>query len=483
MTLVAALQSTDERLYPGESSPRPSRNTVLMLCDINKAATDIANKVHQMYRGLGLTRRDATSDAEVPRVVVRMFCWSLEKTSLRRGRLEAEYKELLSRVKRGDRDPMSGASGFSKARPAANKTAEKDESEEVAVHRLSLPFFKAGSSYAARTARLQKGHEAPTLDQAVRDYYERHKDTTYANLRDITKSVDLERFDKSVAIHYSVEKEIEEVYRNAMREIDVIVCTPTTASKLSTDLADIFNPVLVIFDEAPHARELSTLIPIARFNPTAWLFTGDERQTKPWVGSYGRSPNINQYAPQLRTSLMERAVQLKANSHSLMVNHRARGGLHELPSELFYDNVMISAYTQGQDGWLPDSASHLRNSYIMKMKQKDGPEVSRLVVVLGMIGPPVEEQKSWYHPKHELWVMNLIRKLLGDPKFKKPNGKDQGTILVMSPYRAASIEYQRSIKNLRRYRSLDTSNVEARTVGTAQGNEADFVIFDLVRDR
>ncbi|KAL1869644.1 hypothetical protein Daus18300_005499 [Diaporthe australafricana] len=485
IVLVAALQSADERLHAGESSPRPNRNTVLMLCDINKTTTDIANKVHQMYRGLGLTRKDSTSGAEVPRVAVRMFCWSHEKTSLRRGRLESEWKELLSRVERGDHDPISGASGFARATKASDETPEKekDESEEVAVHRLSLPFLKGGSSHAARTAGKQNEQEAPTLDQFVRADYERHKDTTYATLRDIIRGVDLEKFDRSVGIPFSVEMEIEKVYRNALRQIDFIAMTPVTASKFSSDLAAIFNPVLVIVNEAPHARELSTLTPIARFNPAAWLFTGDDRQTKPWVGSYGKRPNINEYAPQLRTSMMERAIQLKANSHTLMVNHRARGGLHELPSKLFYDNVMISAYTQEQHGWLPNSTSHLRDSYIMKMKQNNGPRVSRLIVVLGKIGPPAEEQSNWYHREHELWVMNLIRRLLSDPKFTKSNGKDRGTILVMSPYRAASIQYRRSIKDLMRYRMLDTSNVEARTVGTAQGNEADFVILDLVRDR
>lgn len=482
--LIAALQSTDEMVFPGERLPRPHRNTALILCDINKPATDIANKIHEWYRQLRLMRLDPSTGQPVPRVVVRMYCWSYEKTSLRRGRIEAENEQLLHRFLRGDRNPMSGANGFAGGPATANYNSVGDESEMVDVHRFSLPFLRAGTSNAARIADLQESNVAPTLDQFARADYERYKDTEYYRLRNMLRGVDTENIDMTTVISFAVEKEIEKVYRNALRKIDVLVTTPVTASKFSGALANIFDPSIVIFDEAPHAREASTLIPIANFKPVAWIFTGDHRQMKPWVGSYKRTPNINQHALQLRLSLVERAHHLGVRQPALMINHRAVGDLHQLPSALFYDTRMISHYPQVQHGSLPYSTRHIRDSYIMPMKQNGGRQVSRLLVVLPDIGPPVNMQDSWYHPRHQQWVKTLVSRLLQDQHFRKPNWSERGTILIMAPYKTASTEYRKLIKELRNGRQrLDTSRVDARTVDTAQGHEADCVILDLVRDR
>lgn len=471
-------------MYPGERSIYVHRNTTLLLCDINKAATDIANKFHQLYRKLRLTRLSETTGDTVHRVVVRMFCWSYEKVSVRRGRLEAEDHEVRRRIARGDRDPMSGANGFAGGVGFASYNSVADESDMIDVHRFSLPFLRAGTSSAARTADLQQEHVAPTLDQFAREDYERNKHTEYSNLRNMLRGVDIENFDSTIVVSYAVEKEIEKVYRNALRKIDVLATTPVTASKFSTALANIFNPTLVIFDEAPHAREASTLIPIAKFSPVAWIFTGDHRQTRPWVGSCGKGPNVNKYSRQLRVSMMERASRLHPRGHALMINHRARGGIQQLPSMLFYDNNMVSAYSQAQQGWLPPSTYHLQNSYMRQMKRNTGSWSSRLIVVLRGIGAPTNVQESWYHPRHHRWVMNLVSKLLRDRNFRQPDGREQGTILIMAPYKAASFEYRKAIKELRAAsHRVNTSKVEARTIDTAQGHEADFVILDLVRNK
>lgn len=413
-----------------------------------------------------------------------MYCWSYEKKSVRRGRLEADNEELIRRLERGDRNPMAGATGFAGGRGIADYNSAEDGREMVDVHRFSVPFLRAGTSHATRMATLQQETLAPTLDQFARVNYEREQSSEYSLLRNMLRSLDTENFDMTTIVPYAVEREIERVYRNALQKIDVLVTTPVTASKFSSALANIFKPALVIFDEAPHAREASTLIPIAKFNPLAWIFTGDHRQMKPWVGSHGKRPNTNKYAPQLRISMMERAHHVNPGRHALMINHRARGNLHQLPSSLSYGNRMVSAYAEGQNDWLPPSARHLRDSYIMPMKRHNGPPVSRLLVVLGGIGRPTNVQESWYHPAHRQWVKDLVSKLLQDSDFRKADGVGRGTILIMAPYKAASIEYKKVIKELRTGGPrLNTSSVEGRTIDTAQGHEADFVILDLVRDR
>lgn len=446
---------------PGASFLRPFRNKVLFLLDINKPLTDIANKMHQLCGELGLTRNESDG-SEVPRLVIRMFCWSYEKTSIRRGRLAAEREELLCNL----HDDGSKNQGKSDG-PLSRYEEDKDKTEKVEIYKFSNAFQRAETPL--------EDCVAPTLDQAARSWYERHKTTKYANLRAIVAS------NSTRDCGNAFESYIEQVYRDVLEAADVVVTTPVSASKFSKDLGSCFRPSLVIYDEAPHARELSTLIAIANFHPAAWLFTGDHRQTKPWVGSHGKKPAINKFVHQLRVSMMERAHVANPDMPSLLINHRAYGNLQMLGSKLFYSGKMVSAHDPDK---LPPSTLHLRQNYIMPLKSNTGPNVSRLIVVLKGIEPPVEVQKSWYHPKHQQWTMDLVTKLLRDPQFLHTNGKDAGSILIMSPYKQSFLEYRKAIKELKKKSpDLEKRIVEPRTVGTAQGHEADFVILDLVRCR
>lgn len=451
---------------PGQASPKPSRNKVLILLDINKPLTDIANKMHQLCGELGLTRKES-DESEVPRLVIRMFCWSYETTSVHRGRLKAEREELLwinSHDGAGLRKNLDQADG-----PLSRYKPESDKTKRIEIHKFSNAFWKADKPLEECIA--------PTLDQAARSWYEKHKHTKYSNLRTVLGIRNSEDFNALV------DEEIEQVYRDVLQAADVVVTTPVTASKFSKHMGSCFQPSLVIFDEAPHARELSTLIAIARFHPAAWLFTGDHRQTKPWVSSHGKRPAINKAVHQLRVSMMERAYVANPRMPSLLINHRAHGNLQMLASKLFYQGEMVPAKDPDD---FPSSTIHLRQKYIMPLKANNGPEVSRLIVILKGIGPPTDVQKSWYHPKHQEWIMGLVSKLLRDPQFLQINGKDPGSILIMSPYKQAFYEYRKAIKELKK-NSPDLAkrvlNVEPRTIGTVQGHEADFVILDLVRDR
>ncbi|KAG5744129.1 hypothetical protein H9Q72_000274 [Fusarium xylarioides] len=49
--------------------------------------------------------------------------------------------------------------------------------------------------------------------------------------------------------------------------------------------AKLFKPDAISMDEAFHAREPMALIPIAFFEPIVWIFTGDVKQTQPFVKS------------------------------------------------------------------------------------------------------------------------------------------------------------------------------------------------------
>lgn len=493
LVVAAALQLKDEITHPGVQVPTPWNNKVLYLIDINRPLNDTANKMARLYDELGLTKKSRIDGSTTPRVAIRMHCWSYEKTRASRNRLQAEWDELNHRVEEHRAKPESRQQGIS-AQQAGDVTAaaadnsdkgplEKyyckiDESQKLTVYRLAPSFRKA--EHLSRTRAGQPDEcIAPSLDDAAWAMYQRFKDTKYARLTTIRRHMNIVR---STDLGYLEDSELETLYRDTLHDADIVFTTPVSASKFSSSM---FSPALVIFDEAPHARELSNLIAIAHFNPAAWIFSGDVRQTKPFVRSLGNNPCRNEYVEQLRVSMMARAYRKNPDGPSLNINHRARGDLQNLASTLFYRDRMIPAINPQRPGAIPPSTVHLRDRYIMPMKRNEGNQVSRLLVRLKDPGPVEQvDERSWWRPGHQRWIMDLVLKLLKDAGFRQTDGVGQGTILIMSPYKQAFIQYRKAIRELKaRHQAFKDRTVEARTIDTAQGHEADAVILDFVRAR
>lgn len=490
LVVAAALQSRDQIMHSGAQSPSPWNNKVLYLIDINRPLNDSANKMARLYGELGLTKKCRIDGSRAPRVAIRMHCWSYEKTSASRNRLQAEWDELNHRMEhpgrpearqertsgqQADNSTVAATEESSKG-PLEKYNSKVDKSQTLPLHRFASSFRRAEHSFRTR-GNQPDDCIAPSLDDAAWAMYQRFKDTKYARLSTIRLRMDLVR---STDLELLENSELETLYRDTLLDADIVFTTPVSASKFSSSM---FSPTLVIFDEAPHARELSTLIALAHFNPAAWIFSGDVRQTKPFVRSFGSYNCRNEYSGQLRVSMMERAYQKNPDSPSLNINHRARGNLQQLASELFYRARMVPAIGQQQPGAIPPSTAHLRNNYIMPMKRNEGNQVSRLLVRLKDPGPVTQvDERSWWHPGHQRWVMDLVLKLLKDSEFRQTNGVGYGTILIMAFYKQAFIQYRKAIRELKaRHPRFKDRVVEARTVDTAQGHEADVVLIDFVR--
>jgi regulator of nonsense transcripts 1 len=184
---------------------------------------------------------------------------------------------------------------------------------------------------------------------------------------------------------------------------------------------------------------------------------------------------------------MERAFRANPDMPSLLINHRAQGNLHQPASSMFYGSKMIPAVKPETPGAIPPSTEHLRKTYIMPLKSSQKKQVSRMLAVLVGFEFDREEsriQGSLFNHAHQNWVKQLVIRLIKDPLFLQTNGKDRGTILIMSPYKRSVIEYSKMINDLRRKTPavLNGCILEARTVDTAQGHEADVVILDFVSD-
>lgn len=119
-----------------------------------------------------------------------------------------------------------------------------------------------------RRQASNEGCLAPTLDELVWDFYEANKTTRYRQLHDLlSKTLNGSKDPDPSALRDFA----NQLYRDVLDHVDFIATTPVPAA---TRFSGLFKPDLVIFDESPHAREASTMVSIAQYEPIAWIFSG-----------------------------------------------------------------------------------------------------------------------------------------------------------------------------------------------------------------
>lgn len=426
MTVISVMQSK-------------SRGRVLYLLDINDPLDDATAKYMRLMDSAGL-----------PKLTIRMKNFGTElKRSVRIGATQEKTKN-----------------------GGTKKKIFVTNSEEPEVD-FSKNFLALYTQYAAGAPpeRKRTRHQdiLLTLDEAAWDHYEKNK-SSFSDLTEV-----LETCNGSALENRSLRCEIYKLYTAVLHCADFIATTPCVAAAA---FSRMFTPDLIVFDEAAHARELSTLISIANFCPRAgWIFIGDHRQTQPTVKSNNANPN----GKQLATSAMERAHLAGAVSHQLLINHRAFGRLERLPSKLIYEGKMVSGIPFKER--FPRWASFVRQ-YLESLSGQ-ACHVPRLIVHLQGVGRASQVGTSWYHPQHMAWTMKKVLELVSNQRFRSAeNEANQGTILLLAPYKAAVTKYQEAIEDLaREHPNLRIpQRVEARTWDSSQGHEADIVAIDYVRE-
>jgi regulator of nonsense transcripts 1 len=386
---------------------------VLFIVDMNCPVDDVANRMMRLYKELGMKKS-----------IIRMKGWGAEVTT----------SDRLNAV-------------------------EDAGSEELQVD-FTNQFLRTANLMSLGPRSGRRSCEAPSLDEAAWLRYDEFKQTKYEEL---TQYLEGELWESSDIVPLRLRRLIYHLYRDTLAAADFIATTPVAASN---HFRGMFKPDLLYFDESPHARELTNLIAIANFDPIAWIFCGDYRQTVPYVGSTGPDSD-NLYRDQMQVSMMERAAVANVISHELLMNHRSFGGLHELASTMWYDGRMVS----GNEGRTHPELAYVKQ-YLGTLAGRPC-DVPRALIHLNNCGPERRDGTSAYNPSHTAFVMANVRALLNDPQFK-------GNILIMSPYKKAFNEYKNEIKKLPQWAQ---QRVEARTVDVAQGHEADIVFFDLVKEK
>lgn len=179
-------------------------------------------------------------------------------------------------------------------------------------------------------------------------------------------------------------------------------------------------------------------------------------------------------------SMMERADRRGVIRQSLLINHRAYGGLQQLASRLFYQKNMISGH---QEELFPPSVSHIQR-YLERFLNPGQKLREPRLLAYDTSRSESRVGTSWFNQRHIDWVMQRVSELLPDPMFRQVGKDARGTILIISPYKESYMKYRKAIKSLPaswQTRLNVQGRVEARTVDTVQGGEADFVFLDFVR--
>ncbi|KAL8295886.1 hypothetical protein RB597_009069 [Gaeumannomyces tritici] len=483
MLITAMAQAGMIEFMDEDGNKKQRRPKILYLLDINRPVDDTTDKCVKISEDLGDDKK-----------IVRMFGW---------GR---EYGQGLK-----SRKNAHGAATIAEA--VAEATHDGVHNEAIADNFLLQAQMAANEAASSQTKTMCR---APTLDQVAFQRFEENK-AHYAELDDLLQQYLSDPcFDKMRQLR----DETYTLYQDSLYEVDFLASTPVAAVNLA---GGKYLPDIILFDEASHARELANLIAIAHFQPMAWIFTGDFRQTGCYVGSMNKNP----WEVQMRISMMERAHHADAIKHELLMNHRAYGWLHQMPSAVFYKNRMVSGIPR--DDMVPQSTLYLRN-WLGRFTSNHTVYVPRLVVHQLANQPALQVAKSWYHPGHQAWVLDRCKELMSDKNFRSVDGESPGTILIIAPYREAFLRYKKAVKELigalheqireevhnrlryarssdSAYDSEDTGSmseysvgeeeeavariqegvkalpkIEARTIDNVQGNEADVVFIDLVRD-
>ena len=137
--------------------------------------------------------------------------------------------------------------------------------------------------------------------------------------------------------------------------------------------------------------------------------------------------------------------------------------LTRLNIRLFYDGRMISAY--GDQAKFPEPVLRLKRWIERRfLHERNAIEPRVLVHLQGARENKVSN--SWINYHHHGYVMARVRNLLGLEKFVQvDNPTALGTILIVTPYRAAFSAYRNAIKEMS---PEHQARVSARTIDSAQ---------------
>lgn len=273
-----------------------------------------------------------------------------------------------------------------------------------------------------------------------------------------------------------------------LSQADVILCTVHAASQ-----GWVYNsthPDVVMIDEATMLSEASLWPILAYYEPTAFILSGDEAQLRPHSTSpleshlrlRGESrPKSNWFKAQFLTSLFCRMMYSGSVAGYLNVQYRMTGDIAIIANSVFYfGNVWTAPST------LPTARQTSKDLRKFNLKQFG---IKSNLIFCDVKGE--EEQRtgavSFINPSFREKTISLVISILSSTKF---TCKD---IVILTPYADQQAQYldvlyseERVWEAQSRRRKDQTlkisfSGIRVETIDSFQGQEAEIIVFDLVR--
>ena len=256
------------------------------------------------------------------------------------------------------------------------------------------------------------------------------------------------------------------IHKNALRThtlsiANAIVTTVTNSGDAA--LYSVFNPCLVVIDEATRAVEPDMWNILGHYPSAALLMVGDEAQLPPVVLSDNKD---NGFSSPLRMSLFLRLKLLGIPSVLLHEQYRMVEDIGSMVSNVFYHGQLTNGPgTKLQDrSLLQDIAEYFDTAYGVKSP----------LLLLDVDGTTSHDaNKLRYNSRSASAALNLgldmIRKGVLQP----------GQLLIMTSYWAQYTLYRSAVRTLALNKPR-MADIQVSTVDSMQGREAEFIIFDFV---
>jgi AAA domain len=263
----------------------------------------------------------------------------------------------------------------------------------------------------------------------------------------------------------------KELREFTIKQADAIACTLSQCADPS--IHAVYQPTLVIVEEAARAVEVDCIMPLVFYKPLFTLLVGDDKQMKPTVFSMedpDRGNNI--FAVQLHNSLFTRLHNAGYHCPILDENRRMQPEVAKLIETQYYRKEGLVFITPVQPE--PEVAGK-----VIDFNQKHYRKPGSYLWLDVPQGRAVLERsrKSKYNAMNAAVDINLAIKLLED---KVGTGDD---IVILAPYHAQYLVLSTAIVLLRRARpDLPVNGLCAAKIDSFQGSERRIVICDLVID-
>jgi serine/threonine protein kinase len=225
---------------------------------------------------------------------------------------------------------------------------------------------------------------------------------------------------------------------------------------------------LCIVDEASKATPTETLVPMVRSR--RWVLVGDEKQLPPFLDEALRKPQIQADfgldLAELKQTLFGRLARGLPESASRSLNRQYRmvPAIGDLISHCFYDGVLeseprdelpLTAPLQSKPAcWF--ATDGLRDRAEHQKEDQDG---------------------SYLNLCEAREVLRYLKRLNG--AVRGQGGDEPFHVLVLAPYVAQVRELDRRVRDSSE--DLGSLKLEVKTVDSAQGREADALVFSAVR--